>query len=104
MSPAQKLTNRKFKNDRYDKMSWTRVAASGGFPFKHRCVCCPDLARKDDIVITVPVVREGKTVATAVIHQRCLAKFLEQVPDDHTVIRHRADNIMNRFRRKDDSI
>lgn len=95
---AKHPRNPKFKTESLTEMSWTRVVRDA-FPYRHRAVCCPELAREGDIVVTVPIFRDGKTLGTAVIHQRCLATFFQKVPEDKTLIQKRAEHIIHRFRK-----
>lgn len=83
-------------------MSWTRVGTSG-FPYKYRMACCPgDHARPGDYVITIPIWKDGELITTAVIHQRCMAKVMENVPDDKILVDLRKDEIIQRFTKKKD--
>ncbi len=95
---ARHPRNPRFKDESLTEMSWTRVVRDN-FPYRHRCVCCPELAREGDIVITVPIVRDGVCLGTAIIHQRCLAAFFAKVPEDKTIIQRRAEKIIHHFRK-----
>lgn len=95
------LRNPNFNKHHRQQLSWTRVIR-GHFPDRHHTVCCPDLARVDDIVITIPIIRNGKTDVVAVVHQRCMATFFATVPDDRTIISRKAAAIIGRFRKVND--
>ena len=90
--------NPRFKTESLTGLSWTRVVRDK-YPYAHLTICCDRLAQLGDYVITVPVVRDGATVATAIIHSSCLRSFLERVPDDHDhdLIEQRWEAIRERF-------
>lgn len=100
MTTTKPLRNPHFEDQSYTDISWTRVVRDK-YPYRHRTVCCQHTAKAGDIVITVPVIRDGATVATAVIHQACLAHFLEGVPDDDMIVavKEQSQSIMERFQK-----
>lgn len=78
-------------------LSWTRVARDH-YPHGLFATCCPTIrAQTKDIMITVPIVRDGVCMGTAIIHQSCLATFLASVPVDDQTVNRRAEEIIERF-------
>lgn len=73
--------NPKFKDESLVKVSWTR-AVKGEYPWAHSTGCCDRHVYKGQIVVTIPVFRDGVLVGTSVQHASCLRKFLEMVPMD----------------------
>jgi hypothetical protein len=88
--------NPKFKDESLVQVSWTR-AVKNAYPCEHSTGCCDKRVYKGQIVVTIPVFRDGELVGTSVLHAYCLRKFLESVPMDRKEVEENFYAILGEF-------
>lgn len=73
-------------------LSW-RVVKRGEYPEGRKSTCCGERVVKNEVVVTVPVVREDECIGTAVLHRKCIADFLDTVPLDRFEYRRKFEQL-----------
>lgn len=92
----KRLRNPKFRQESLTGLSWTRVVG-GEFPHNRTTICCGAKARPQEIVISIPFVVKKECVGTSIIHASCMRELIQQVPEDLSVSRDKARQIVEMF-------
>lgn len=84
--------NPNFADESLTHLSWVRVTRNV-YPHARHAACCKRLCRVGDFVVSFPAITNGVLDGTALVHKQCLVAFLEQVPDEQTIVRSRWQEI-----------
>lgn len=58
------------------------VVPKGSFPNRRKTSCCGRQAKAGEVVLTIQVRAAGELLRHVVVHKRCVAALIQELPDD----------------------
>lgn len=74
-----------FDAQNHSEITWCCVT-SNRYPHQRVTACCGKKLRIGDIAVTIPAIANGELRGTALVHRRCLAAFLVDVPTEQEIV------------------